>query len=351
MKQVLLYLTCFIPPLLCSSQTPQIAVVRPDGTTYICQTFDSAYNHAVNGDFIYLPGGTFNVSNSINKVLYIYGAGYNEDSSITTGITKLNPITILSGGNAGSIEGIYFNTSVSCNQASLTFGDISNSTAFSNYTISNCFLPSGIKFYSDCSNFLIKNNYVGGYSCTNGGPRISLGDSLFNSIISNNIIEQAFYLNSNANLQVNNNIFFFIGAFYYLQLANNSTYNNNIFPIATTAVTNSNFYNNTNISTIGAGNLIYNNVSESFDSIFVNPGPSSQGYIYYYNVHYNYHIRPSSLCKNSGIDGTDKGIYGGTYPWKDGSIPNNPHIYFKQVAPQSNTNGQLEIQIKVRSNN
>ena len=39
-----------------NAQAPQFAVVRPDGTTYICPSWDSAYNKANNGDNIYLPG-------------------------------------------------------------------------------------------------------------------------------------------------------------------------------------------------------------------------------------------------------------------------------------------------------
>ena len=348
-EKILSFLIFLCSSNISNAQSPKIAVVRPDGTTYICPTWDSAYKKAANDDNIYLPGGTFLVTNMIGKRLNIYGAGFNEDSSRATGITKMNPITFLAGSEYGSIEGIAFNTT-SCIESSITFGLPSYLNPISNFTISNCFLSSGINFTSPCTNILIKNNYIGGYNCNNGGAKTSFGEKLSNSLISNNIITGGFNVIDAANLQINNNIFFFAQDFYYLPLANNSSYNNNITLSGTSTVANSNFNNNANVSPNGSGNLIFNHVYESFDSSFVNPGPNSSGK-YYYDSHNNYHIRPSSLCKNSGTDGTDRGIYGGTYPWKDGSAPSNPHIYFKQIAPQSNNNGLLQVQFKVRTGN
>jgi len=83
------------------AQTPQFAVVRPDGTTYICPSWDSAYNKAANGDNVYVPGGNFTISSPIDKSLNIFGAGYFIDSSITTSITLINNIILKKGADGG----------------------------------------------------------------------------------------------------------------------------------------------------------------------------------------------------------------------------------------------------------
>jgi hypothetical protein len=87
MKRIILSLAIIISSVICFAQAPQFAVVRPDGTTYICPSWDSAYNKAVNGDNIYMPGITINSEIKINKKLFIYGAGHHPDSSIITGKT------------------------------------------------------------------------------------------------------------------------------------------------------------------------------------------------------------------------------------------------------------------------
>lgn len=72
------------------AQIPQIALVKPDGTTTVYTTFDAAYNDAADDDYIYMPGGTFSLTNPIMKRLHIYGAGAIQDSCNLTGITILN---------------------------------------------------------------------------------------------------------------------------------------------------------------------------------------------------------------------------------------------------------------------
>ena len=329
------------------AQTPQIVVVRPNGVSSVFTTWDLAYAAAVDGDNIYLPGGTFTVLDPINKRLNIIGAGSNIDSSSTTGISKLNSITILTGGAGGTIEGVYFIPN-GCGNGSINFGQDGNSSTMSIFTISNCNLDQGIRFINLCTNFLIKNNVIGAFGCNNAS---SLSGSLANSIISNNIITNRLIISGIANLEVNNNIFFFIHPFVYLQLAYNSNYRNNIMLTGTTTVGDSNFFNNVNVSPYGSNNFLVYNVNEGFQDIFINPGIGSQGYIYYYEVNNNYRIKATSLCHNSGTDGTDRGIYGGAFPWKDGQIPSNPHIFFKQIAPQTALDGKINVHVKVRTNN
>ena len=80
---------------------------------------------------------------------------------------------------------------------------------------------------------------------------------------------------------------------------------------------------------------------QSEDLIFIDP----QGFTY--NMKNDYRLRDSSPGKNAGKDGTDIGIYGGRYPWKDGGLPVNPHIETYDIAGKTDSIGNLRVKIKV----
>jgi hypothetical protein len=47
-----------------------------------------------------------------------------------------------------------------------------------------------------------------------------------------------------------------------------------------------------------------------------------------------------------GTDGQQVGLYGGYYPYKQGGIPFNPHIQYKNIPLHTDNNGQVNVQIK-----
>ncbi|MBL4585431.1 MAG: hypothetical protein JKX84_00010, partial [Flavobacteriales bacterium] len=49
----------------------------------------------------------------------------------------------------------------------------------------------------------------------------------------------------------------------------------------------------------------------------------------------------------AGTDGTDVGIYGGSYPYKHGAVPFNPHVQINQIDNQTNGQGELPVNIRV----
>ncbi|HMU06245.1 MAG TPA: hypothetical protein PJ990_21575, partial [Saprospiraceae bacterium] len=316
--------TCSIPVF---SQTPRIALVKPNGATTIHSTILAAYDAASDDDCIYLPGGTFDNSLSLNKRIHIYGAGYNIDSCQTTGITVIGQILINNNAANGSIQGIKINY--------LSFENEGDG-----FHIKRCLINNGIQFNTNLvwNNIIIENNFIKGYSANQGYSYISLNGQVTNSVFKNNVILGN--INGGDGLLFKNNLFFYQGL-YPMNLASNSTYNNNIYVGGSISVNNSIFNNNVNLSgSEGANNQNYNLIYEPFPEIFENSGLPPY---FPYDVHNDYHVKSSSACKNSGTDGTDRGIYGGTSPWVEGSVPSNPHIYFKQVAEETNASGQLQI--------
>lgn len=330
------------------TQTPQIALVKPNGVTTLHSTILDAYNLASDDDYIYLPGGTFEsfLPIEINKRLYIIGAGMNADSSVVTGITRIHHLKFMNGAAGGSLEGVVIYSQVGNN--SMSFGNLSGNTedAALYYTISNCAIYGWVDFYN-WESVTIKNSVI-----SNAG----INGFLRNSFITNNVM---YWMGGvlGPNIEFSNNVF--ISVNFSNNLPNNCLYRNNIFNLNKCVTTNNSiFYNNVDVEPNQNENQVYNSINEVWDSIFKSQlstnntlscnQPKTE---YPYHKLNNYNIKPTSACKNSGTDGTDRGIYGGAFPWKPGSIPSNPHIYFKNVAGSTNASGQLQVQFKVRTNN
>jgi hypothetical protein len=66
-----------------------------------------------------------------------------------------------------------------------------------------------------------------------------------------------------------------------------------------------------------------------------------------YDYAHDYHLLPAAASTYLGDDNNEVGVYGGMYPLKEGFVPQNPHIQFKNIAPQTDNNGDLNIQLKV----
>lgn len=333
MKNLLILINLFLI-ITIKAQTPQIALVKPDGTTSLHSTLLSVVQAAADDDMVYIPGGIFEVSN-ISKKLHIYGAGSIQDSCTATGKTKLygvNGLRFYEGSDGSTLEGVEMD-----NHSKVQIGD-------NNITINRCYLGFGIEIIDTVSNIAIVNNII--QSSYNLGPSIQASNSglIENSLISNNIILNEL-IGGKYNI-VNNNLIFDRGSNF--KLFGFSTYNNNIFKYGDLSVGSSTFNNCTNISSFNRiGNEQFNTIAETFPEIFVDPGEDPYGF----SLENDYHVLPTSQCHNSGTDVTDRGIYGGTYPWKEGMVPSNPHIFFKNISDVTNSNGNLPINVKVKAQN
>ena len=295
------------------AQTPQFAVVRPNGTTYICPTFDSAYNKAMDDDYIYLPGTVISGDKTITKKLTIIGAGHYPDSTQYTGKSLFTGQFLIE--KKCTLEGI----------------EIANSLVIMNAAASN---SSFIRIRASAL-------YLGGTNdhFIDGSAISYITGRVYNSsscVSSANLFVKNSILQSVSSLQFssfNNSIFLGSNSgWFYLKVANSSFINcifrglfnidwfaeNNCYPL----VGNSSNYC---INPVAAGNNNYS--SSQADTLFVNsPNASS------FDYQYNYHLKPNS-------------------PYREGAVPSNPHIYFKQVSTQTNSNGQLPVQFKVRTSN
>ena len=335
MKRI--YLILILITAVYTAKAQNLIAVQHSGSIPAFYTsLDDAVTNAQNGDTIYLPGGAFTFSSGIiNKELHIIGVGHNPDSTFATGMTKinvLNNIYLVSGANNSSFDGLYINN------GNIYAGTNSSDEDVDNITIIRCHITGNILLSALSTNWVVSNNIIdrdiyGMYHSNNSIYAQS-------NYISNNIIEACYYFGPNN--QFKNNFFF---AYYFpLSQFKSCVIENNLFQYSSLNVQSCTLNNNIFMGNyilpsdcIGSNNII----NQTQSSIFVNY--SGNGFSYTDD----YHLKSTCAGKNAGTDGTDIGIYGGAFPWKEGSVPHNPHIINKTIGGTTNSNGALPVNIKV----
>jgi len=334
-KTTFLILIASLILLAGTGRAQSLIAVQNGSTPSFYTNLDSAITHTSEGDTLYLPGGSFSLHKTISKRLHIIGVGHHPDSAAVTMPTYITgDIYLNASASGGSMMGIdivgttYFGTS----------------SAAENYTISRCKMnyiysfqsswscaPKNNRFYENVidfvyftggeSNVFFNNIFkrlsdIGLYNVVNNniflwGLNVSEGFFIRSSTFENNIFISTF-LNSSANGKFDNNVF-----------RNNLFVQNIGFPISTTS--------------IGFNNI----VNQTRESIFVNQTGES------FDYKHDYHLKSDSPGKRAGRDGTDVGIYGGPFPWKEGSIPSNPHFQSVKIGAKTDSSGNLNVKIKV----
>ncbi|MBK7762089.1 MAG: hypothetical protein IPI46_01795 [Bacteroidetes bacterium] len=310
-----------------SSIFAQAPIMLCDSLGNTCTPYyqiDSAYAAAVDGNYMYIPGGIFTFGSSINKRLHIIGAGYRLDSAIITNTTQISGGIVLGANASGSsFEGMYLTGSIT----GPTINALQNLT-FKYLNIASISLKM--------SNSLLRSSIV-----RTGTTNANLFYTGINNEISNCFIADIGQL-SNSIIQN------CIGIY----TVNNSVMNlfkNNIFDRYPSA---------SNSSSQGSGNsLVYNvytttcpiycissiyaanNILLSEASVFAAGTLTTE----------NMQLQPASAAMTAGENGTQVGVFGGLFPFKLGGVPSNPHVYQKSISPSTNSNGQLPVQIKVRA--
>lgn len=319
--------------LICSNQTlfaQKLIALHHGGTASFYTTLPDAYNAAMNGDTIYLPGGSFG-GITLQKSLTLIGVGHHPDSTSATGQTVLtSSLYIYTGSDNSIISGIWFNSNI------YSDGNVSN------ITIYRCHLQNGIYFNNGTrTNWIISENYIGIYSSSAFYSIYQPAGSSSNFLLTNNVIAKRMQgINSS---EISNNIILDND----LLSATNSLIRNNVFGSNVEGYTsNSQWYNNLNAGinggpggngNTGSGNYLDNT---PYTSVFTNYNTNNT---FYQN---DFHVVNLAYL---GHDGTPVGIYGGAFPWKEGSLPSNPHIRAKTINSTTNPDGTLHINVTVKA--
>lgn len=291
----------------------------------------SAYTVAQNADTLYLSGGTFVPPANFDKQLFLYGAGHYVDSTLTTGKTFISGNVILQeNADLFHLEGLEIT-------GNLTFN--TNQSA-NNVTVIRCKINGNTDILGDLSNAsnnlaLINNVFTGSVNLTNA----------VDVLVTNNIFQHVL-VNTYGN-QINNNIFLngtYVST-YCIFTGNNNTLNNNIFIYTSglTYGTGNVFKKNIFVSTNPAYGLSSTVLASYLNTPQANICVTQTGNAF--NYEHNYHLQAPETYL--GTDGSEVGIYGGMFPYKEGAVPANPHIRTLEVSSKTNPAGEINVKLSV----
>ena len=297
--------------------------------------FVSAYDSAQTGDTIYLSGGTFAMPNTFSKGVKVFGAGHFPDSSQVTQPTILQGnLSLVQGADSFALVGAYitgninFQNNMSINEVSFNrcrFANVSiegTTNKCQNITFIEC-VTTGNFTLTNAERVLISNSIILGRVLY--GNEVSITNNVFQFHYGGYATTILFDFITNSN--ISNNIVFYDYTWWIHRSCIGSTFSNNLFRVSSAMEnTSSNF----------SGNMY----SVIFDSLFVSVPPNNT-----FNYSYSYHLRnPNQYLGN---DNAQVGIYGGAFPFKEGSIPLNPHLRTFLVSPKTDNSGQIELEIEV----
>jgi hypothetical protein len=284
----------FLLILVCAShyaQQPLIAVKGPE-TDAIATTLQQAIDLALPHDKIYLPGGNYQLTDSIQKPVHIIGTGYNETIPRLLPVSYL-PNNILIGSQADGLilEGVKANSII--------------------VRTNNVSIRKVHAKIIDCKNNTLNviNTYV--WETLNGGN---------NATIRNSIIQNVYFTH---NSHVKNSIIIY-SYFWGTSGATNNLFTDCVFR----GITNVTYGNNQLINCLHA-----NSSDVTFNS-------------YFNNSKNNVFDLTSDLSMSSTAPIQNTGIYHGESPWKEGGQPVNPHIEQNNSFLDVQTE-QFKLRIKV----
>lgn len=338
-------LTLFLLSFFCSSFIHAQKVVALHSPTNGVQYFSDssalteAYDAAIAGDTLYLPGGTLTPPALFDKPLTIIGAGHHPDATTATFLTTISG-TVYFGENADGfhLEGVYITGDLRLGNAN----DISIDDAI----IKRCkwtqlHVPGSAETNTSNNNLFVENVFNSIYT----------GNNLRSSSFFNNIIENGNRSTPLVDLYFSNNVFLFediVSTIYGGFTFNNCVIQNNIFVnqgYLLSYGSDTTFENNIfcyNTPTLGTDPTLVNNYYMTRSELFINQTGNT------FDYSHDFHLQ-AGAATNLGNDGTETGIYGGVYPWKDYSLPTNPHISSKFISGASDSSGNIQVDINVHA--
>ena len=319
-KSILSLLIALMAIVVANAQ--QISVVS-EGSTSLYRTFQEAIENAPEGSVIYLPGGGFPIADAvkITKKLTIIGIGHKIDTENPDGYTTVS-------GN------LFFN------QGS------DNSALMGVYVVGNVYIgydgnevDDVLVRYSNIKQLLVNNNKCKGITVNQNYIRDGAAFFGSNATFCNNISAWVKDLDDGF---IANNIF------------TSSTYSGAIYECHRTSITDNIFFS-TNIISYSSDCFAQGNMCKTdwtMDEDCINIGEADWNDVF---ENYNngaisavsdFHFKANS--EYSKYEGK-VGIYSGDTNFEDNQLAPVPYIIFKDVPQKTDTEGKLEIRIRVKA--
>ncbi len=321
-------------------------VVQHAGNVQVFSDLTAAITAANPNAELYLSGGSFHVPGgfALDKTLHFIGAGIHTDSTNATGATIMTTdatFRLTSGASGSSFAGIVFHTSANTgfglgtsagdqNVVSVEFHRCvfwkavvlgAQSPAASSSAFVECIFHSTLNGYSSVAQF---TRCIFDYQAGTGAEITGFGSgglTMLNSVCLGTLI------GNSPNSTVMNSVFTRTSAPFWQ--SGGMTITNNLL-VSAALVSNMSGY-------VASGNIL----NVPVGSIFQLEGDSD------YQFSDNLRLQSSCPGVGAGTDGTDMGIYGTDSPYKEGAIPHVPHFRRVSVAPGTDANGNLRVQVNV----
>lgn len=309
----------------------QIAVVSEGGSTDVYQTLTEAIEGADPGSVIYLPGGGFQIHDSvkITKRLTIIGIGHKAKNENADGNTTIAGNLFFEGESSGSsVLGCYITGNVNVGGTNV---------GVTNFLLKYCNVNS-VQVKNNLSTGLIVNqNYIRNKSVFNGA-NASLSNNIVHSVcninggkIKNNIITSySTYKRGEYGLSGSYDIF------SKVIIAYNSTIDNNVILSTVSVFHGSECLTSGNMLKGSWGDDCVNIGEADWNAVFTkyNGGAISPASDFHFTEEYQQY--------------SDCGIYGGD-GFSDGQLPPVPFIVAKSIPEQTDAAGNLNIKIRVKA--
>ncbi|MDX9749510.1 MAG: hypothetical protein RBT71_00315 [Flavobacteriales bacterium] len=323
------------------AQSPRIVLQGTSGPT-VHSDLGAAITAAQPGDRLYLSGGTFLLAGpyALDKPLHFIGAGTHPDSSNVTGTTTIGTtggssahFQVTTPASGSTFTGIIFNPGGNVVYGTSTADDDPTGIVFqrcefkqhtylgfaegatSSTTFDECIFRDAVTGRSGQA--VITRSILDGATLTVFRP-----SGLF---LKNSVILNARLQNSH-NPIVQNCVFTYNGAPLY-QVSGAQ--------VSNCLVSGAGMFSNSSASS-ETNNLF--NVPVA--SMFVDQSDNS------YQYSDDLQLSPTSGGIGMGNDGTDIGLYGTHAPYKGGNVPFNPHYQQAEIAPSTDWNGALPVNIR-----
>lgn len=320
-----LFLTLFLTVMTTAAlYAQQIIVVSQNGATNVFQTLKQAIEGSTAGSTIYLPGGSFSLSDEVKITtrLTILGIGHYAENDNPDGITTISGNLFFDDGSSGSaVMGCYISGNVYIGN---------DGSAVNEVVVKYCNFNSLQIGNGSCVNALVNQNYIRNTSnCNGAGPTLT-----------NNVMHSLKYVTGGT---IKNNIFTYWGDAYTGSL--NYIYNSTVTYNVISCFWTDNFsgwahFDNTyfshNMHPAEYGEKCFNITGTDWNDIFENVN--------------GFAISPTSnyRIKSDNQEYSECGIYGGT-GFNDSARAPIPYIVAKRVDEKTDASGMLNVKIRVKA--
>ena len=325
----------------------QRIVLQGDGPPQVFTTVEAAVAAAQPDDKLYFSGGTFTApaALTISTPLHFIGAGTSPDSAAVTNPTIIGTmagnIIITTGASGSTFTGIRFSAAGDLQYGTSAADDdptglvfercsfdgrviVHNSTdAGSSSTVFNeCVLRSNL--YGLPGTLVSLTRCVLDYQ-QGTGAEVSGFDG--GALTMDHCIGLGTRIGNSTNCIVSNSIFTRTSAPFWQS--------------GGMVLTNNLLVSGSLVSNMSPGSAVGNVLGVAITDIFISEDNSD------FDWYDDLHLQATSVGVGMATDGTDVGIHGTSSPFKPGGVPYNPHFRSATIAPATDANGDLPVNIRV----